>query len=155
MACKVGKPGGVTIWHPKDMPDPLFRLPITDIPGVGSRMQSRLYRARIQTVEELYATAPKQMRKLWHNVTGERLWYALHGYDIQAPESERGMFGHGRVLPPESRTLPAAREICRLLLIKAARRLRRDHYYCSGLMLWLSLRHASWSGKLRDRRAHV
>lgn len=148
MACKVGKPDGVTIWHPKDMPEPLFRLPITDIPGVGSRMQSRLFRARIQTVEELYATAPKQMRKLWNNVTGERLWYALHGYDIQAPQSERGMFGHGRVLPPESRTLPAAREICRLLLIKAARRLRRDHYYCSGLMLWLSLRQASWSGKL-------
>lgn len=148
MACKVGKPDGVTIWHPKDMPVPLFRLPITDIPGVGSKMQHRLYRARIQTVEDLYATAPKQMRRLWNNVTGERLWYALHGYDIQAPQAERGMFGHGRVLPPESRTLPAAREICRLLLIKAARRLRRDHYYCSGLILWLSLRQASWSAKL-------
>ena len=148
MAGKIDKPDGVTIWHPGIMPAPLFRLPLGDIPGVGSNMQARLARAGIGTTEALYNTAPKHMRKLWNNVTGERLWYALHGYDIQAPQSERGMFGHGRVLPPESRTLPAAREICRLLLIKAARRLRRDRYYCSGFMLWLSLRKASWSGKL-------
>ena len=61
----------------------------------------------------LYRVEPKHMRKIWGNVTGERLWYALHGYDIQAPETERGMFGHGRVLPPESRALPAAYEIAR------------------------------------------
>lgn len=148
MAGKIDKPDGVTIWYPSTMPAPLFRVPLSDIPGVGSNMQARLARAGICTTESLYNTAPKQMRKLWNNVTGERLWYALHGYDIQAPQSERGMFGHGRVLPPESRTLPAAREICRLLLIKAARRLRRESYYCNGFMLWLSLRKASWSGKL-------
>lgn len=148
MAGKIDKPDGVTVWHPGIMPAPLFRVPLCDIPGVGSNMQARLARAGIGTTEALYNTAPKHMRKLWNNVTGERLWYALHGYDIQAPQSERGMFGHGRVLPPESRTLPAAREICRLLLIKAARRLRRENYYCSGFMLWLSLRKASWNGKL-------
>lgn len=148
MACKVGKPNGITVWLPEDMPAPLFKLPLTDIPGVGSRMYTRLLRARIQTVEDLYATAPKQMRKLWGGVTGERLWYALHGYDIQAPETGRGMFGHGRVLPPESRSLPAAREICRLLLIKAARRLRRHRYYCSGLWLWLAVRDGSWGDKI-------
>lgn len=148
MACKIDKPDGVTIWSPDIMPTPLFKLPLSDIPGVGSGIYQRLLRARIGTTEALYNTAPKQMRQLWGNVTGERMWYALHGFDIQAPQSGRGMFGHGRVLPPESRTLPAAREICRLLLIKAARRLRRDRYYCSGLMLWLALRDASWGDKL-------
>ena len=78
----------------------------------------------------LLAIQPKHMRKIWGNVTGARMWYALHGYDIQAPETEKGMFGHGRVLPPESRTLDAAYEIARLLLMKAARRLRRSSYYC-------------------------
>ena len=148
MACKIDKPDGVTIWSPDIMPGPLFKVPLPDVPGVGSRLYKRLLRARITTTEALYNTAPKQMRALWNNVTGERLWYALHGYDIQAPASARGMFGHARVLPPESRTLPAAREICRLLLIKAARRLRRDSFYCGGLMLWLSLREASWGDKL-------
>lgn len=148
IAGKLDKPNGVTIWHPRDMPGPLFKVPMADIPGVGSHMHNRLQRAGIISTEMLYDSAPKQVRKLWNSVTGERLWYALHGYDIQAPLSVRGMFGHGRVLPPESRTLPAAKAIARLLLIKAARRLRREHYYCAGLWLWLSLRGPSWAGKL-------
>jgi DNA polymerase IV len=62
----------------------------------------------VHTVAELYRLEPKHMRKLWNSVTGERLWYALHGYDVQAQPAERGMFGHGRVLPPESRTVSGA-----------------------------------------------
>ncbi len=75
---------------------------------------------------DLLATQPKHMRKLWGNVTGERLWYALHGYDVQTPPSGRGMYGHGRVLPPDHRTLEHAKAASRLLLVKAARRMRRD-----------------------------
>jgi DNA polymerase-4 len=51
------------------------------------------------------------------------------------------------VLPPESRTISGAREISRLLLIKAARRLRRESFYAGGLWLWLSIRDGSWLGK--------
>lgn len=145
IACKQDKPNGVTIWHPELMPAPLLKLPMDDIPGIGGNMHRKLLRMGIFSTKQLYELAPKHMRKIWNNVTGERLWYALHGYDIQAPESQRGMFGHGRVLPPESRSLKAARGISRLLLIKAARRLRRSGFYCAGLWLWLSIRDGSWS----------
>jgi DNA polymerase IV len=87
MACKAGKPNGNMAWHPKDMPAPLLRLELKDIPGVGSRMERNLSRAGIISMEGLLATEPKHMRKLWGNVTGERLWYALHGYDLQTPPS--------------------------------------------------------------------
>jgi DNA polymerase-4 len=153
IACKEGKRhgggygNGLAIWRPGDMPAPLLAVNMEDIPGVGGNMAKRLYRAGIFTTEQLYRIEPKHMRKLWGNVTGERLWYALHGYDIQAPVSSRGMFGHGRVLPPESRTISGAREISRLLLIKAARRLRRESFYAGGLWLWLSIRDGSWLGK--------
>lgn len=147
IAGEVDKPNGVTIWRPQDLPDPLFRIPLGDIPGVGPNMLKRLQRAGIFSTEDLYRTAPKHLRALWGNVTGERLWYALHGYDVHAPESQRGAFGHGRVLPPEARSLDGAFVICRLLLIKAARRLRRAAYYCSGLWLWLAVRDGEWSGK--------
>ena len=145
MAGKMNKPDGLTVWSPDHMPEPLLAIPLEDIPGVGGRMARRLNRASIFTTEQLYNTAPKQMRKLWHSVTGERLWYALHGYDIQALPTERGMFGHGRVLPPEARDLKSAKGIARLLLIKAARRLRRANYHASSLYLWLSIRGGSWS----------
>lgn len=155
IACKEGKRSGLqygnglAIWRPEDLPAPLFAVQMEDIPGVGGNMAKRLYRAQIFTTEQLYKVEPKHMRKLWGNVTGERLWYALHGYDIQAPTSNRGMFGHGRVLPPESRSIDGAHEISRLLLIKAARRMRREAFYANGLWLWLSIRDGSWMEKRR------
>jgi DNA polymerase-4 len=82
---------------------------------------------------------------LWGNVTGERLWYALHGYDLQAQPSKRGMYGHGRVLPPGHRTFDHARDASRLLLTKAARRMRRDGWNADGLWLWLQIRDGSWT----------
>lgn len=139
MACKTGKPNGNLIWHPKDMPGPLLRLTLRDIPGVGARMEQNLIRAGIATMADLLATQPKHMRKLWGNVTGERLWYALHGYDVQTPPSGRGMYGHGRVLPPDHRTAPHVKAASRLLLVKAARRMRRDGWNAGRLWLWLDL----------------
>lgn len=150
MACKKGKwfgghyGDGIAVWRPEDMPAPLFTVKLEDIPGVGSRLAGRLRGMGIYSAEDLYNLQPKHMRKIWHNVTGERLWYALHGYDIQAPASKRGMFGHGRVLPPEARTPRAAREIIRLLTIKAARRLRRENYYAGGIWLWLAITDGEW-----------
>lgn len=81
----------------------------------------------------LLAVPPKHMRKIWRNVTGERLWYALHGYAIQAEKSQRGMFGHARVLPPELRNRDLVKPIARMLVIKAARRMRKAGYYSNRL----------------------
>lgn len=145
IAGKLDKPDGVTIWRPRDMPAPLLEVPLADISGIGRRMEHRLQSAGIFTMSDLWRTQPKQLRKIWGNVTGERLWYALHGYDIQAAASSRGMFGHGRVLPPDSRDIQNAQAYSRLLLVMAARRMRRDGFYAGRLWLWLSLRSARWS----------
>ena len=151
MACKAGKwvrgryGDGHAIWHPADMPKPLLGLKLDDIPGVGERLKYRLCRARIFTMSDLLATEPKHMRALWGNVTGERLWYALHGYDIQTPPQGRGMFGHGRVLPPDARTPSVAYQNCRILLIKAARRMRRENYAARRLWLWVVVNDAAYS----------
>lgn len=147
IACKMDKPDGVTIWHPQNMPEPMLPLPFDDIPGICHSMEKRLHRAGIYDMKSLLATEPKQMRKLWGNVTGERLWYALHGYAVKAEKSKRGMFGHGRVLPPNLRNFTDARDCTRMLLVKAARRMRRENYYASIVYMWLSLRRGSMKEK--------
>lgn len=153
MACKAGKrpePGrygdGALHWPPSIMPGPLLSIPLSDVPGVGSRMAERLARAEVRHMTDLLSLAPKQARGLWRSVTGERLWYALNGYVVQAQPSRRGMFGHGRVLPPDSRHARHAREASRLLIVKAARRMRREAYNASRVWLLLSMRGRDWQG---------
>jgi len=137
IASDTKKPDGLTIWHPEDVPAQLARLKLEDIPGIGRSMTKRLAMARVGDVPGLLALQPKQMRAIWRNVTGERLWYALHGYAVESPETERNMFGHARVLPPDQRSMEDARAMARLLLTKAARRMRRANFYASALYLWL------------------
>ncbi|HEY8191789.1 MAG TPA: helix-hairpin-helix domain-containing protein [Alphaproteobacteria bacterium] len=149
IACKMDKPNGVTVWRPEDMPEPLFAVTFEQIPGVGNRMAARLNEAGIHTVRDLYNAQPKHLRTLWKSVNGERMWYALHGYDIAAQPTARGMYGHSRVLPPRWRTADYAQSCSRLLLTKAARRMRRDNYYAGMVWLSLDMRSGSWS-KARD-----
>ena len=147
IACKVDKPNGVTLWHPEDMPTPLAARPMSDIPGIGSRMEERLNAAGIFTTLDLWNSQPKQLRNIWRSVTGERMWYAIRGYDLHAMPTSRGMYGHSRVLPPSYRNLDNATSCSRLLLTKAARRMRREGYYAGLLSLWLGIRGPSWSGE--------
>jgi DNA polymerase-4 len=160
MACKAGKKSeghygdGNNVWHPNTMPGPLLALSLDDIPGVGARMKQRLARSGIDTMAALLATQPKHLRALWGNVNGERLWYSLHGYQIHAPPSSRGMYGHGRVLPPNHRSLAQAHAATRLLLVKAARRMRRDGWNAGRLTLWLSLYGKEWGRDLKLPAVH-
>jgi DNA polymerase-4 len=59
----------------------------------------------------------------------------------------RGMFGHARVLPPNWRDADHAFSCSRLLLTKAARRMRRAGFFAGKVWLWLDMRHAAWFGQ--------
>ena len=146
-ACKMDKPNGVTIWHPEELQQRLSPLPLSEISGIGSKLEARLNKAGIWTMTDLWHTQPKQLRQLWGNVNGERMWYALHGYDIYAMPTGRGMYGHGRVLPPKHRSIDSAMLYSRLLLTKAARRMRRDRWYANKLWLWLDIKDDGWFGQ--------
>jgi len=139
MACKLDKPDGTTIWHPDEREARMAVLPLSDVPGIGSRMELKLNRAGIFTMPDLLAMQPKHMRHMWKSVVGERMWYALHGYAIKATPTNRGMYGHGRVLSPDWRSLPKAEGCSRTLTIRAARRMRRDGWAAGKIVIWLDL----------------
>ena len=147
IASDMDKPNGVTILKPEDLPGRLLDLELGDLPGIGKRMRTRLNIAGIGSVKDLWNASPKHLRALWGNVNGERFWYALHGYEIEADVTQRQMFGHGRVLPPEWRDLGHAWQCAKLLAIKAARRLRRAKLLARRFGLWVHMRDDSWSGE--------
>lgn len=150
IAAEIKKPDGLMTITPGDLPGPLLRLALTDIPGIADRLAARLARARIVDVAGLWALGPKQARAIWGSVEGERLWAGLHGFAVAPPPTRRAMFGHGRVLPREWRTLDRAFACARLLTVKAARRMRAENFAATTLTCWMTdRRSAGWAGEER------
>ncbi|UTW54601.1 hypothetical protein [Kordiimonas sp. SCSIO 12610] len=147
IASEMDKPDGITLLHPQKLPGRLLDLTLDDIPGVGRNMRTRLNLAGIGSVADLWNSQPKQLRKVWGNVNGERFWYALHGYEVRAQSTKRSMFGHGRVLPPDWRDFDHAFECARFLTTKAAWRLRRSGFLAKRYNLWLRLMDGRWAGE--------
>ena len=146
IAADLDKPNGLTVLSPNELPGRLLDLDIEGLPGVGKRMRDRLQRAGFSTVVDLWNSDPDQLRSVWGSVAGIRLWYALHGYAVEAPSTRRNSIGHGRVLPPGQRSIEAARPLARQLTVKAARRVRRSGLVARRLWLGVDCLHAPpWS----------
>ncbi len=135
VATDMQKPDGLVLLRPEDLPGPLFNLKLTDLPGINTRMEERLARAKIRSIKDLWSIAPRHARSIWGNVTGERFWYWLHGYNVPHVETHTSMVGHSRVLDPAMRTPEKARMMTRRLLYKAAARLRRKGFHACALSL--------------------
>ncbi|MEM9964603.1 MAG: hypothetical protein AAGC58_04570 [Asticcacaulis sp.] len=147
MACKASKPSGNLVWWPDETDNLLRNSTFDEVPGIGKSMKKRLWAAGIWDMDMLMNRPPRELRGLWRSVNGERMWYALHGYDIQAQPTRRGMYGHSRILPPSHRNLDPARDISRMLLVKATRRMRREGWRAGALYLGLYCITAHDAGK--------
>ncbi|PJB71022.1 MAG: impB/mucB/samB family protein [Alphaproteobacteria bacterium CG_4_9_14_3_um_filter_47_13] len=131
VATNMEKPNGLVILAPDALPGRLFDLKLTDLPGINVRMEERLNRAKIRTVEQFWNISPKHARAIWGSVGGERFWYNLHGYDVPDIVTKTSVIGHSRVLDPDLRHPDAARLVTRRLVVKAASRLRRKEFYAT------------------------
>ncbi|GLQ21654.1 type VI secretion protein ImpB [Algimonas porphyrae] len=140
IACKEDKPDGATVWRPEDLPGAMTHIPLGGLPGIGSGMLTRLEIAGIHDMNDLLATSPKQLRRIWGNVAGERFWQAMQGYEVITSKTQRSMIGHGRVLPAAWRGLDEPYGCARMLLTKAARRLRRERFRANSLYVSLKIR---------------
>lgn len=144
IATDMEKPDGLVVLEPESLPGRLFDLELMDLPGINVRMNERLRRAGITSVEKLWNASPKQARMVWGSVNGERFWYNLHGYAIPDLETSPSVIGHSRVLDPALRAPGQARLVARRLTIKAATRLRRKEFFATSFSL--SVRTAAGPG---------
>ncbi len=144
-AADMQKPDGLTVIESKDLPDVLHRLELRDLCGIGPRMEQRLHRAGIQTVEALCRKSARELRKAWGSVGGEILHAQLRGVEVHQEHRENVTLGHSHVLPPQLRNNADARAVAHRMLQKAAMRLRKNSLMAAGLHL--SVRHThseSW-----------
>jgi DNA polymerase V len=75
------KPGGIGRWTYEDVPENLWPVRLSDMWGIGSRMERNLNRQGIRTVGDL-AKYPLDLLKKKYGVMGEQLYWHANGVDL-------------------------------------------------------------------------
>ena len=141
LASDLQKPDGLVVFEDHDLPQALFGLRLTDIAGIGAKMERRLARDGINDIAQLCERAPRQAGQAWGGTEGDRLWYLLHGVDLPERSTQSRTIGHSHVLSPAKRDYEPARLTARRLALKAASRLRRKGYCARLLVLHVTFEH--------------
>lgn len=141
VACDLQKPDGLTVLKESDLPHKLMHLNSRDLPGIGYNMEQRLIQSNIRTFGDIWKLEPKHMRRIWHSVAGEQLYYRLRGMEIEEQETHTSTVGHSHVLAPEWRPIDAAHIVAQRLTLKAASRLRRKKHHARFMDLSVRIEH--------------
>ncbi len=136
VAADVLKPDGLMLFDRSMLPDALFGLELSDLPGVGHRMEKRLRSAGISSVRQLCSLRRDQMSALWGNVWGDRMWLWFRGEDFVEPEDKpKQSFSRQHILPPACRDSERARAVAIKLMLSAARRMREQNLWAGAVFL--------------------
>ena len=139
-ACGMKKPAGLTILRADELPGAILHLPLSQYPGVGSRMRERLTAAGVADTAGLWNMTAKEARAVWNSIEGERIWRGLHGLDSEpTPEKPPASISHSHVLAQAMRNPDKARAVARRLMVKCGARLRRMGLTGAGISLHLDM----------------
>lgn len=123
------KPDGLTVLLKEELPSRLFGLQLRDLPGIGPRMEERLRKNGVGSIEALSRCSVQELRRIWGGIGGERFWKWIRGEEVDLPPTRTRSIGHEHVLEPRLRTREGAYAVAQKLLIKAAVRLRKNAFF--------------------------
>lgn len=135
LASDLKKPDGLIVFEQGDLPHALHGLKLTDIAGIGAKMERRLARDGVNDIAQLLDRRPRDAGHAWGGRDGDRLWFLLHGVDLPEKATQSRTIGHSHVLSPGKRGYAPVRLTARRLALKAASRLRRKGYRARLLVL--------------------
>lgn len=139
-ACGMKKPAGLTILRAHELPGAILHLPLSQYPGVGSRMRERLAAAGVTDTASLWNMTAREARAVWNSIEGERIWRGLHGLDSEpTPVRPPASISHSHVLAQDMRSPEKARAVARRLMVKCGARLRRMGLTGAGISLHLDM----------------
>lgn len=150
LASKMNKPDGLKLIEQETLPEALSPLDLSDITGIGKRMQLRLNQHGIFDVASLCQADRSQLHRIWGSIEGDRFWYALRGIALPEVPSQKRSIGHSHVLPPALRSESGALATLHRMLEKACHRLRMNRYFASHLVLQVKFGFEwPWSHEIR------
>ena len=143
VAADMDKPNGFTALGQKAQ-EQLKTLGLTDLPGIAEKMEARLNKSRIKTVEDLFNTEELKLKKAWGSIIGARWYHMIRGslqcdYGLSDNEIPKS-FGHTHVLPPDKRDDAGSFEVFEALLFKGLERLNKHRIGAKRVSIYLSWR---------------
>ena len=134
VAADLVKPRGLSVIDVDDIPHKLFRLKLTDWPGIANPMAIRFAAAGVTTTEGMYGLSEEAMRDVFGGINGNRWWHLIRGHAVDLPVTKRGQVGHSSVLEPKMRHPEAARAVAFRCLEKCGERLRSEGFHAGRLV---------------------
>ena len=143
VAADMDKPNGFTALGQKAQ-EQLNTLGLTDLPGIAEKMEARLNKSRIKTIEDLFNTEELKLKKAWGSIIGARWYHMIRGslqcdYGLSDNEIPKS-FGHTHVLPPNKRDDAGSFEVFEALLFKGLERLNKHRIGAKRVSIYLSWR---------------
>lgn len=153
IACDFQKPDGFTLMDDEDRLAKLSTLKLQDVPGIGPRMEKRLWARGITTMAQLLSKNEHEMRGLWESIVGAKYHRLLNGIWADFEDgADTQSIGHSHVLPPAERNYGGALKVAQKLLSKVAIRLRGVKLMTSAVSL--SIRYLDQTKFRRELRFH-
>lgn len=150
IAADMQKPNGLTIIEKGELPDRLKALKLRDLPGVGYRMEERLHKRAIFTMEDLLNLSEHEVRQAWGSVHGVNIYRWLRGEETDEVATQTQSISHSHVLPPEDRNWKSALQVIKKLTHKAAVRLRKEGYWTARIGIHVQLMAPPGQGSIAD-----
>lgn len=145
MASDMQKPLGLTILRKRDMSEKLWKLPIGDMHGVGSKTEGKLRGLNIDTIGDL-ANTPALKLTEWFGVQGGRLHERANGHDARPvdPYAEHTFksIGQSTTLSRDTTETQVVRQIFGQLASKLEAQLRQKQVCAYHLSMMI--RYSNW-----------
>jgi DNA polymerase-4 len=139
VATNLQKPDGLVVIPPDNIENMLSFINLKDLPGIGYSTYQRLISHKIDSVEKLYKLNDKQLKTIWGNIWGEKVYYLIRGVDLPLEERRSATISHSQVLAPDLQDPENARNILLGLTLRAASRLRAKNFTTSNILLFITI----------------
>lgn len=141
LASGLHKPDGITHISSEEIPQFINQIALSDICGIGARIERRLQRLGVYTVAQL-GKIPREILVKEFGVLGNVYWLWGHGID-EAPvsayheQAEEKSIGHGLTLPEAVNSRTEFNAVLQRLCERVGRRLRRRDLLAKSINLWV------------------
>ena len=133
LAGELKKPDALIILRPEDIPEKIKDVPVSELCGIGRKLEEYLAELNVKTIGELNRYPRGKLVKRFGIACGEHIWCMGQGIDNSPVlpywhETDAKSMGHSYTLPKFTRNIGEIKDYLLRLSEQVGRRLRKDNY---------------------------